>query len=76
MNWVLIIYLSTGIGNHSTGGPAAVPGFETQEACKKTGERWKVSVPKFDWYACVPADMPLPSAHTIKVSPTNFEAKQ
>jgi hypothetical protein len=56
-SWILVVYLSTFVGDSSTGGPAAVPGFASLEDCKATGERFR-SVPKFDWYVCVGADLP------------------
>lgn len=63
MSWALVFYLSTFTtspfsANSATGGPATIAGFQTQERCVSTGERFKREVPKMDWYVCVQADVP------------------
>lgn len=37
--WVLVFYMSRGIAQTATGGPAAIDGFRTEAACKVALEK-------------------------------------
>jgi hypothetical protein len=51
MTWVLIFYMSVGFGTASTGGPAVIDGFTTEQNCKSALA--KISNHKrFDWGYC------------------------
>ena len=50
--WILIFYMSAGIGSSSTGGPATIDGFSKPEYCAAAHEEVK-RLPKYDWGYCI-----------------------
>jgi len=51
--YALIIYLSTGFGSGTTGGPTTLDGFTTKEKCLVAAKEAE-KIPKFDWAYCFP----------------------
>lgn len=50
--WILFVYLSTGFGSASTGGPTAIDGFKSKLNCETAALQSK-DIPKFDWAYCL-----------------------
>jgi hypothetical protein len=54
--YVLFLYLSTGILQNATGGPAVVDGFKSLEKCEAANQAAKEQLPKYDWGKCLKVD--------------------
>jgi len=53
VTYVLFLYLSTGVLNTATGGPAVVDGFATLEKCEAAHMAAAQQIPKYDWGKCL-----------------------
>ncbi len=56
MNWILIMYMSTGFGSAVTGGPTSIDGFRTEAICRVAGDTAMLKIKKMDWYQCIQMD--------------------
>jgi hypothetical protein len=54
MTWILVIYLSTGIADIATGGPAVIEGFSSQQTCEAANQQISKTLKKYDWGQCLP----------------------
>jgi hypothetical protein len=58
--FILIMYISTGLGQFSTGGPLVVDNISTKDKCETIAEEFKNSLKgvkavikgKYDWHIC------------------------
>lgn len=51
--YILVLYLSTGWGSVSTGGPLVVDNISSYSACEKIAGQLKEQVKgKYDWHFC------------------------
>lgn len=58
VSWVLVVYMNVGDGLFTaTGGPFAVPGFATQEACKVSSDSF-TKMPHYSFSYCVRVQQP------------------
>lgn len=53
--WVLVFYMSYGFGSQATGGPAAIPGFQTLASCQYAASQLGKELPegKLDMTKCI-----------------------
>ena len=51
--WVLIIYLTTGVGDFSNGGPTTIDGFTSLSKCEVAKEKLSKELKKYDWGQCI-----------------------
>jgi hypothetical protein len=54
--YALFLYLSTGILQNATGGPAVVDGFTTMEKCEAAIQAAKAQLKQYDWGKCMKVD--------------------
>jgi len=54
VTWVLVFYMSAGVGTVATGGPSAIDGFKTESACQSAMVKMNQKFgSKFDWGTCI-----------------------
>lgn len=51
--YILVMYLTTGWGSVSTGGPLVVDDISSRSACEKIADQVKAKVgSRYDWHFC------------------------
>lgn len=51
--WILLVYISIGVGEGATGGPLSIQNFDSQKSCLAFGAQMKADLgSKLDLYRC------------------------